>query len=242
MKSERNDDIYEPGNVARLFDSMSKTYGLTNYLSSFGFTQRWRNQCISYLPAHDSLIYGYDLMSGMGELNNSLKKILKPGAKIRAIDISAAMNHEAQKRKDKYHFTVETSQADILQEPLPAASADFVVSSFGLKTFHPDQLAKLAVVTASLLKPAGVFSFVEVSTPGAKWLQVPFMFYLKKLIPIIGRICKGNSSDYRMLGVYCQNFQNASGFAAMLQAQGLEAHYKPLFGGCASVVFGRRPL
>ena len=39
-------DIYEEKFIIKLFDRMSKTYGTVNYFSSFGFTARWRKQCV----------------------------------------------------------------------------------------------------------------------------------------------------------------------------------------------------
>lgn len=39
-------DIYKKEFVEHLFNRMSMTYGVTNYISSFGFTERWRKQCI----------------------------------------------------------------------------------------------------------------------------------------------------------------------------------------------------
>ncbi|MCB1147184.1 MAG: class I SAM-dependent methyltransferase [Leptospiraceae bacterium] len=247
MKDSRNsvkietETIYETRYISNLFNSMSKTYGLVNYISSFGFTERWRHQCIAYLPETGQMLSGYDLMSGMGELWHSLNKRLSKKAKVIAIDLSEIMHREATKKKERYSFHIETLQADILQLTLVYKSADFIVSSFGLKTFNHEQLQNLAEVTCNLLRPGGTFSFVEISSPSSRWLRIPFHFYLKWLIPVIGRIFNGNSNDYRMLGIYCEKFQNAYGFTSMLREQGLAAEFKSLFFGCASVVYGCKP-
>ena len=38
--------IYDAGSLRALFDEMSRTYGFVNFVSSFGFTRRWRRQCV----------------------------------------------------------------------------------------------------------------------------------------------------------------------------------------------------
>jgi len=63
---QMEEEIYSTEFVENLFNRMSKTYGVVNYLSSFGFTERWRKQCIDEIT-WDNLREGYDLMSGMGE-------------------------------------------------------------------------------------------------------------------------------------------------------------------------------
>ena len=65
----------------------------------------------------------------------------------------------------------------------PDHSADFIVCSFGLKTFNETQLGTLADEVVRLLKPGGVFSFIEISVP-QNALRPAYMFYLKKLIPL----------------------------------------------------------
>ena len=64
-----SDHIYETEFLQGLFDRMSKTYGFVNYITSFGFTERWRKQCVHYLPRiNQNASRGYDFLSGMGEL------------------------------------------------------------------------------------------------------------------------------------------------------------------------------
>jgi ubiquinone/menaquinone biosynthesis C-methylase UbiE len=72
------------------------------------------------------------------------------------------------------------------------ASADVVISSFGLKTFDRHQQLQLSQRVADLLRPGGVFSFVEISVPRFWLLRLPYMFYLNHIIPWIGRLFLGN--------------------------------------------------
>jgi hypothetical protein len=99
--------------------------------------------------------------------------------------------------------------------------ADVVVSSFGLKTFDHEQQRRLARLVARLLKPGGTCSFIEVSVPPFPPLRALYMFYLKWVIPLVGRILLGKPDTYRMLGVFTQAFRNANHFADCLREAGL---------------------
>ena len=115
-----------------------------------------------------------------------------------------------------------------------------MVSAFGLKTFSTDQQSIAARELHRILKPGGRFSLVEVSVPRASILRVPYLFYLKRVIPALGRIFLGNPDNYRLLGVYTQAFL-PSQMARHLADAGLEVVRRPLFFGCATLFTGRRP-
>ncbi len=180
-----------------------------------------------------------DLMSGMGELWRSLATSLPASARVIGIDISPEMARRALRT---WHFPVEVRVADVLAWDPQPGTADVVVSSFGLKTFDRDQQRRLAQAVARLLKPGGAYSFVEISVPPFPPLRAVYMFYLKWLIPLLGRLLLGNPDCYRLLGVYTQAFENVTHFSTCLRAAGLEASPVSLFFGCATGVRGAKPI
>jgi ubiquinone/menaquinone biosynthesis C-methylase UbiE len=228
---------YDPEAVRKLFDDMASTYGHVNLISSFGFSARWRHQVVADLPlgSADCVV---DLMSGMGELWRSLARGLPASARVVGVDLSPEMTRKA--RRD-WHFPVEIAVTDVLNWDVRTSSADIVVSSFGLKTFDRDQQQRLAQIVAQLLKPGGVYSFIEISVPSFLPLRALYMFYLKWVIPVVGRIFLGNPDCYRMLGVYTEAFGNTSHFTKCLKAAGLESSAVSYFFGCATGVRGIKP-
>ena len=217
---------------------MAATYGRVNLLSSFGFTVRWRHQVVRGLPlASASSVV--DLMSGMGELWRTLARSLPASARVVGVDFSEEMARRAPR---DWPFRLEVRIADALAPGMSAApaSADVVVSSFGLKTFDRDQQVILAQRVAELLRPGGAFSFIEISVPPSPWLRAVYMFYLKHLIPLVGRVLLGDPECYRMLGAYTEAFGNSSHFAGCLRAAGLHAVETSHFFGCATGVRGTR--
>ncbi len=216
---------------------MASTYGHVNLLSSFGFTARWRHQVVKELPLA-SADYVVDLMSGMGELWRSLATALPASARVVGVDISPEM---ARRTHREWHFPVEVRVEDVLEWDAQPGIADIVVSSFGLKTFDREQQKRLAQTVAQLLKPGGAYSFVEISVPPSLLLRSAYMFYLKWVIPLVGRLLLGNPDCYRMLGLYTQAFENAKHFAVCLRQAGLEAVTVSYFFGCATGVRGIKP-
>ncbi|MGA0556736.1 class I SAM-dependent methyltransferase [Larkinella sp. VNQ87] len=236
-----SEGIYDPEYIKTLFDKMSKTYGLANYVSSFGFTERWRAACLNNLPPIPPDSVGYDLMTGMGEAWSHILPRLNGAGKLIAVDISPIMIRKAVAHREKVrNRTIEIVQGDVLNNSLAAHSADFIVSTFGLKTFNETQSLALAKEVNRLLKPGGVFSFVEISSPDGWALKGLYLFYLKSIIPLIGTLFLNSAAEYRMLGVYCQKFQNCKNFVHHLVSEGLEADYQTYFFGCATGVTGRK--
>ncbi len=238
-----NRDLYDPAFVSGMFDRMSKTYGFANLIASFGFTSRWRRQCVNDLPDINHNAIGFDLMSGMGEAWGEIQKNLDCTGKIIAVDISPEMNRRAAdhlvRLKNK---NIEIIQSNVLENEFQSESADFVVSTFGIKTFNLKQQEKLAREIARILKPGGSFALIEISKPKFPILKWLFMFYLNVIIPIIGRIFLRNSEDYKMLGKYCAQFQNSTYFHDCLVKEQLDSNYKNYFFGCATGVYGRKFL
>lgn len=232
-----NRSLYEPQTIRALFDEMSATYGLMNLITSFGFAARWRHQVVENLPLAEAGRI-VDLMSGMNELCHCVSKRVSANVRMTGIDISPEMVRRA--RKD-WPFHAEVLLEDVLAWQYQRASADVIISSFGLKTFNLEQQEELARLVSLLLKPGGAFSFVEISVPPSRFLRWPYMFYLHVIIPLLGRLFLGNPANYRLLGIFTQAFGNCRHFAQCLRQQGLEVHETSHFFGCATGVRGKRP-
>jgi ubiquinone/menaquinone biosynthesis C-methylase UbiE len=235
-------DIYDPKFVKDVFDRCSDRYIAFSLICSLGFTERWRRQCVAAMPAPPADgAHGYDLMAGTGEVWPHLLKRFGDIESITAVDISSGMHRHAMERLHAHSaHRIEFIENDVLANDLPSESADFVISTFGLKTFNTDQHARLAALVARVLKPGGVFSMIEASDPKGWWLRPLYLFHLKVVLPFIERSFLRGAQDFAMIGTYSTNFGNAAQVAAMLRDQGLEVEYSKYFFGCATGVAGRK--
>tara|TARA_R110001606_G_C15154030_1_gene626144 strand:+ start:32 stop:745 length:714 start_codon:yes stop_codon:yes gene_type:complete len=233
-------DIYEPKFVEKLFDKMSSSYSKVNYITSFGFSERWRRQCVEEIGIEKGKIV-VDLMTGMGECWKHILKKSDKNSKLIGLDFSTEMINRAKKNKRKFEkSTIEVLKENVFQNSIENGTADYVISGFGLKTFNDEQLGKLANEIDRILKPNGKFSLIDVSVPNSKFLKPFYMFYLKNIIPILGKLFLGSPETYRMLGVYTEEFGNSKNVHRIFNEQEFEVEYVEYFYGCASGIKGRK--
>ncbi|UTW62809.1 class I SAM-dependent methyltransferase [bacterium SCSIO 12741] len=231
-------EIYDPEFVEDLFDRMSSSYARMNYITSFGFSERWRRQCIQQLDFSTSEVI-LDLMCGMGECWPQVLKRSPAHAQLIGIDFSAGMLRFADQAKIKYpNRKIETRRQNIFTNNLPDGSVDIIISGFGLKTFNDQQIQELAEEMHRLLKPGGQFSLIDVSTPHWSALRRPYLFYLKNIIPILGKLFLGNPETYEMLGIYTEKYGNSKQVEKRFTEAGFEVKYLDYFYGCASGIAG----
>ena len=235
-------DIYDPRFVKDVFDRCSERYIAFSYACSFGFTERWRRQCVGALPSLQDKAVGYDLMAGTGEARPHLLKRFPAIKAITAVDISSGMHRRALDRLHHHRaHKIDFIEDNVFSSGLADASADFVISTFGLKTFNPAQHGDLARLVARVLKPGGTFSMIEASDPKGWLLRPLYLFHLRTVLPLVERFLLRGAQDFAMIGTYSTNFGDASGIAAMLRAEGLEVEFRYYFFGCATGVSGRKP-
>lgn len=220
---------------------MSKTYERMNYITSFGFSEQWRRTCVkeARLNSGECVV---DLMTGMGECWGKILQTIGPDGKLIALDFSSEMLKHAEKRKLKYtRHQIDILCQDVFKNTIAENSVDCVISGFGIKTFSEEQLTALCDEITRILKPGGRFSLIDVSVPNGKVLRTLYMFYLKNIIPILGKLFLGNPENYKMLGLYTEQFNDAQQCHAIFTRQGLESKFSTQFFGCASGITGFKP-
>jgi len=236
-------DIYDPRFVKDVFDRCSERYIAFSYFCSFGFTERWRKQCVGAMPSPGTEApQGYDLMAGTGEVWPHLLKRFPHIGAITAVDISSGMHRRALDRLHRHRaHKIDFIEDDVLASDLPDESVEFVISTFGLKTFDRQHHAELARLIARVLKPGGVFSMIEASDPKGWILRPLYLFHLKVVLPLVERFLLKGAQDFAMIGVYTTNFGDAAEIARMLRAEGLDTQFRRYFFGCATGIAGHKP-
>ena len=227
-------NIYNPEYVKNLFNRMSSSYERMNYITSFGFSIRWRKNFLKSFNKTEKEVEIIDLLTGMGETWKATKHKF-PKSKLSALDFSEGMLKYAEtKNNNKFNNKVNILNQDILNNELQSNYFDFVTCAFGLKTFNEKQLEILASQTNRILKPNGKISFIEVSEPRNKVLKMFYEFYLKKIIPILGKVFLGNPIEYKMLWEYTNKFKNSKKAMEIFAKEGFELNYNSYFYGCAT--------
>ena len=232
-----HDQFHEDHYVKALFDRMSPTYGLMNLLSSFGFSELWRRQCVGNAGVRSGSRV-CDMMSGSGEC---WRYVLQRGGSLVSVDFSPVMSERQRARNQKCGMGVGVRCENALETSLDDESIDCVVSAFGLKTLSRDGLARFALEVRRILKPGGCFSLLEIST-AEKWFLSPlYRWYMSAIIPLIGKLCLADIDCYRILGVYTASFGSCHRVAPIFAAAGLQVSVRHHFFGCATSLVGTKP-
>lgn len=227
---------YDEQYVARLFDQMGPSYDIVNLISSFGFSEIWRAQCICNLSIGQGAIVA-DLMAGSGECWSYVNRRTGPNGRIVSVDFSPVMCRRQKRRLDRLGgCPIEIRCENALSLGLSDGSVDFIVSAFGLKTFNTASLTRLAAETFRVLRNGGSCSFLEISFPDSIFLRMPYRFYVKSVIPLIGRLFLKNIECYQMLGVYTEAFGSCARVIKQFQDAGFRVAVKTHFFGCASSI------
>ena len=159
-KMENN--IYSPEYVGQLFERMSATYDRVNHITSFGFSRRWRRQCVRLLELKPGMNV-VDFMTGMGEAWPHILEGIGTAGRLTAVDFCPAMIRMAEKQRKQFdRYSIELLVEDALHSSLPDQCADAVVATFGLKTFMKSQIDQFAAEILRILRPGGTFSLIEV--------------------------------------------------------------------------------
>jgi ubiquinone/menaquinone biosynthesis methyltransferase len=235
------EDIYSFEFLKALFDEMSSSYDRVNYITSFGFSHWFRRQFVeqaSLEPGHSVC----DLMCGRGECWPFILERIG-GGRLVALDLSPGMLEGAHERRRRLAGrAVEVREGNALATGLEDNSMDRVLIAFGLKTLAPELREGLAAELFRVVRPGGVVSLIEMSEPRGWALRPVFMWYLKSIVPILGRALLGNPQNYRMLGVYTERFQGCEPVVGVMRAAGFDAGLVSYFHGCATGVVARKPL
>jgi len=221
---------------------MSASYERMNYITSFGFSKIWRNNCVISAEIKQNATV-VDLMTGMGECWNPILKLIGENGHLIGLDFSSGMLKKAENKKRKYpNHKISLLKEDVFNNSILENSADNVISGFGLKTFSKVQIEQLSLEIKRILKTDGSFSLVEVSVPNNKLLKHLYLIYLKYFIPVLGFLFLGNPQTYKMLGVYTSKYQNSKKAKEIFELNGFEVQYINYFYGCATGIKGIKKL
>jgi len=233
MDAPQYDDDY----VAQMFDRMGPTYDLVNRLTSFGFCELWRYQCVRHaqIPAGAVVC---DMMSGSGECWPYLRR--QKISRLVSVDFSPVMI-KRQHRRRRNGDIVTIHQENAMQTSLASQSMDCVVGAFGLKTLSEEALGRFAREIHRILKPGGRVSLFEISSADGWLLGALYRWYVSVVIPQLGRMLLGDIECYRMLGVYTQAFGSCARVMPIFKRAGLSVEVRQHFFGCATALVGSKP-
>jgi demethylmenaquinone methyltransferase/2-methoxy-6-polyprenyl-1,4-benzoquinol methylase len=127
---------------------------------------------------------------------------------------------------------------DALALPFPAGSFRAASVSFGLRNVA-DLDAALRELRRVLV-PGGQLLVLELAVPRFRPLRAVYLFYFRRLLPLVGRLISGHDSAYSYLPSSVLAFPQRHGFLERMRAAGFGVgEYDELAAGIVCLYSGR---
>jgi len=222
--------------VREMFTAIAPRYDLLNHLLSLNVDRRWRRQAVERL-AWERMPDGryVDLCSGTLDLAAELAR--RPGFVGQVVGADFVLPMLALGRH-KSQRTVPVN-ADALELPFPSETFDGATVGFGVRNLA-DLPAGLAEA-ARVLRPGARFVILEFTTPSWQPLRGAYLFYFRRLLPLIGRLVSRHGDAYSYLPESVLAFPEPAALAELMQQNGFDdVSHTLLFGGICAIHVGTR--
>jgi len=219
--------------IHHVFNEIAPTYDLVNSILSMGIDKHWRHQVIHKVPQNTPLSI-LDIATGTGE---QILSILQAREQVVAVGIDTA-THMLEKARSKaqaarLHNRIAFEEADALDLPFANHSFDMVTISFGIRNVA--SLQECFKEIYRVLKPGGTLLILEFSLPTNFWVKKGYLFYLRHLLPGIGKLISKHPTAYTYLNQTIEAFPYGKELCQLLEKEGFTATYQPYTLGIASL-------
>jgi demethylmenaquinone methyltransferase/2-methoxy-6-polyprenyl-1,4-benzoquinol methylase len=222
--------------VRAMFDRIAGRYQRMNALMSFGRDRAWRRAVVraAALPSGGRLL---DLASGTGDI--ALEALRHdPASRVAAADFSLEMMRVGRRRPGGAQ--IAWCAADALALPFADATFDAVTSGYLLRNVA-DRVGAFRE-QARVVKPGGRVVCLDTSPPPPSALRPLVRLYLRRVIPLLGRLVAGDRAAYAYLSASTEGFKTPEQLAAIMRDAGLaEVGYERFMAGTIAVHVGVRP-
>jgi len=211
--------FFEPSRTDsyKLFDRIAFRYDIFNRVSSLGLDVFWRRKLALHLKDKNNLKV-LDVASGTGEVLLSLFKNKCDVSHAVGIDASAEMLAIARGKLSAYK--VDLLQADAVNLPFADNEFDAATCAFGVRNFTDFTAAIKQMLR--ILKPGGRLLILEFSLPRNRIIKRLYLFYLRYIIPLLGKIIVGDIAAYRYLSNTIQTFPSGDDFCRQVRNAGFK--------------------
>ena len=216
------------GSIERMFGRIARHYDLLNHTLSFGIDRWWRYRLARHVrPGQTGRVL--DLAAGTLDVSLEIRR-QHPGLRILALDFCLPMlEYGVAKCRKKKATDIFPVAADVRALPLPDASVDCVAIAFGIRNITPRSAAWAEMLR--VLTPGGRACVLEFGGGSSRIWQGLYSLYLRRLLPLIGRIVSGDKA-YQYLADTIETFPDAALLAHEMRVAGFaQVFHLPLTSG-----------
>ncbi|OQX22943.1 MAG: bifunctional demethylmenaquinone methyltransferase/2-methoxy-6-polyprenyl-1,4-benzoquinol methylase [Desulfobacteraceae bacterium IS3] len=223
--------------IREMFDAISPKYDLLNRLLSLRQDVYWRREMVRAMRIPDKGMV-LDVACGTCDVALEILRQKGSGVNVFGADFSPGMLRLA---KDKIRDSgIHLLAGNAFHLPFRAETFDAVTIAFGIRNIT-DKLSVLKKFHEHL-KPGGMLLVLELATPPKGLLLSLYLFYFKKILPIIGWFFSKNLMAYKYLPASVMDFPQAPAFAGIIRSAGFSnVSWRRLTLGIATLYVGIKP-
>jgi demethylmenaquinone methyltransferase/2-methoxy-6-polyprenyl-1,4-benzoquinol methylase len=222
--------------VRTLFSEIAPRYDLLNHVLSLNIDRWWRRAAVKRLGWEGKPTGTYlDACAGTYDLALELASRSGFAGRVMATDFAHPMLVEGVGKIAG--APISPACADSLLLPFGDATFDGAMVAFGVRNL-PDVRAGLAELRR-VLKPGARLVVLEFTTPPNSIVRAGYLFYFKRILPVVGRIVSGHPWAYTYLPESVKEFPGPAEFGGLFGAVGFRGvEWRLLTGGIAAIHWG----
>ena len=206
--------------VTEMFDDIASIYDKLNGVLSLGIDGYWRREALSVLKKypHNHIL---DVATGTGDFAILAHKVLHSN-KIDAIDVSEGMMTVGKEkvREKGLENVISFDRQDAADLTFADNSFDAVISSFGVRNF--EDIDKSFQEIHRVLKPNGVFLFIELTTPVKSPIKELYHTYTEYVMPCLSDLLSTEKNAYNYLPNSIKAFPQGREMMLILKSNGFQ--------------------
>jgi demethylmenaquinone methyltransferase / 2-methoxy-6-polyprenyl-1,4-benzoquinol methylase len=208
-----------PDRIAGMFDAIAGRYDFLNHLLSAGIDRRWRKRAIRSLAltGHERVL---DLCTGTADLAIAAVCATPAAARVVGVDFAGVMLRVGREklRRARLDDRVTLVRGDATRIPVADGSVDAVTIAFGIR--NVDETAVACAEIRRVLKPGGRLAILEFAVPTTPGLSALYLWYLNRVLPLIGRAVSHHNAAYGYLPASIGAFASPEAFVKILRQAG----------------------
>ncbi len=205
----------DPRRVREMFGRLSGRYDLMNNIITMGRVGAWRKKMLeaASLAGDENIL---DVGTGTGAIARRFAGGA-PGVRVTASDFSKRMIETG--RQSPGGEKVRWCLADALWLPFADEGFDLVTSGYLVRNVA--DLQRAFSEQARVLKPGGVLLCLETCPPPRSPFRPLLLFYIRYVLPLLGRMVAGSRGSYAYLAESTEGFETPEGLARVIEGSGL---------------------
>lgn len=223
--------------VHQMFNRISRRYDLLNRILSLGMDLYWRRAAIRELDPQQHLRV-LDLACGTGDIAFAAANAESQRAVV-GVDRAEEMLLLAEQKLKAQDLgrRVSLVLGDGMEIPAADSSIDATTIAFGIRNMPETSVCLLEM--RRILKPGGKIIILEFSLPSSRLFRALHLFYLRRIVPVIGRVVSGDSFAYSYLNQTIESYPFGEQFCLLLKSAGFNRiAYRPLSLGIVTIYTG----